>query len=113
MVPLMATIKGCLNLRCEHVHMKKDNLTAIHDEPDQQINIAGPKPGALDDTIYTTDEVAAWLRIKKGTLEKARSTGKGNYPPFIRLGGRRIGYRHIDIINWIQQNLHLMTANPA
>lgn len=69
-------------------------------------SVAGPKPGAIDDTIYTTDELAAWLRLTRSTLEKARSNRTGNYPPYLKMGNRRVGYRHIDIINWMQQNLH-------
>ena len=54
-----------------------------------------------DDRILTTDEVAQMLRLKPATLEKARSTGLGNYPPFVRLGRRRVGYLLSAVLAWI------------
>lgn len=42
---------------------------------------AGPKPGAVADTLYTTAEIAVWLCISAAVLEKARSTGLGDFPP--------------------------------
>lgn len=56
------------------------------------------------DRILTTCEVADMLRLKPATLEKARSTGIGNYPPFIRLGGRRVGYQLSAVEAWIRTN---------
>jgi predicted DNA-binding transcriptional regulator AlpA len=79
------------------------NTTPYKEQP---IISTGPIPGAVNETIYTTDELAAWIRVKRVTLEKSRSMGVGNYPPYIKLGGRRIGYRHIDIMNWMQENLY-------
>jgi len=68
--------------------------------------------------ILTTEEVAEMLRLKPATLEKARSTGMGNYPPFVRLGRRRVGYILTEVLAWIQANsynidgtrLHLKAA---
>jgi predicted DNA-binding transcriptional regulator AlpA len=57
-----------------------------------------------EDRILTTLEVAEMLRLKPATLEKARSTGMGNYPPFVRLGGRRVGYRLSAVEAWIRAN---------
>ena len=57
-----------------------------------------------DDCILTTDEVAQMLRLKPATLEKARSTGLGNYPPFVRLGKRRVGYLLSAVLAWIAAN---------
>ena len=57
-----------------------------------------------DDCILTTDEVAQMLRLKPATLEKARSTGLGNYPPFVRLGRRRVGYLLSAVLAWIAAN---------
>ena len=71
---------------------------------EEKTTVTGPKPGAVADTIYTTDEFSAWIHVKRATLEKARSMGIGNYPPHLKLGGRRVGYRHIDILNWMSAN---------
>ena len=68
--------------------------------PDIEI-ICGPKPGAVDDTLYMTEELAAWLRISPATIEKDRSLGRGNYPPFVKVGGRRVCYRHGDVMTWL------------
>lgn len=65
---------------------------------------AGPKPGAMDDTLYTTEELAAWLMISPSTIEKDRSLGRGSYPVFVKVGGRRVMYRHADIIDWLHDN---------
>ena len=66
--------------------------------------IDGPKPGAVDDTLYLTEELAAWLRISPAAIEKDRSLGRGSYPPFVKVGGRRICYRHGDIMTWLHAN---------
>lgn len=57
---------------------------------------------APTDKLLTTDEVAQWLGIKRCTLEKARSTRLGDFPPFIRCG-RVIRYRRSDVDTWLWQ----------
>lgn len=78
-------------------------------------NVVHSSPSAVidHDKILTTLEVAEWLRLKPGTLEKARSTAIGNYPPYIRLGGRRIGYRYGDVASWLQANRCSITGHPV
>jgi hypothetical protein len=66
--------------------------------------IYGPKPGAVDETLYLTEELAAWLRISPAAIEKDRSLGRGCYPPFVKVGGRRVCYRHGDIMTWLHAN---------
>ena len=41
--------------------------------------IYGPKPGAVDETLYLTEELAAWIRISPAAIEKDRSLGRGCY----------------------------------
>ena len=67
-------------------------------------NTAAPSLLSGEDRILTTLEVAEMLRLKPATLEKARSTGMGNYPPFVRLGGRRVGYQLSAVEAWIRAN---------
>lgn len=67
-------------------------------------NTASPSLWNGEDRILNTREVAEMLRLKPATLEKARSTGMGNYPPFVRLGGRRVGYWLADVLEWIRAN---------
>lgn len=54
--------------------------------------------------LMTTAEVAAYLNIQPATLEKARSTGLGNYPPYVKIG-RLIRYRLSDVMVWVEQNM--------
>jgi hypothetical protein len=47
-------------------------------------------------------EAAALLRLSPRTLQAWRARGEG--PPFIRLGRRRIGYDPRDLETWRQRN---------
>jgi len=64
-----------------------------------------PLDSAADalEKLLTTDEVATWLGIQRCTLEKARSTRLGDFPPFIRIG-RTIRYRRADVDSWLRQH---------
>lgn len=54
------------------------------------------------DRLLTSDEVANWLGIRRCTLEKARSTRLGDFPPYIRVG-RTVRYQRIDVEQWLQK----------
>lgn len=62
--------------------------------------------------LLTTEEVAAWLGIKKCTLEKARSMRMGNFPPFIRMG-RVIRYQRAAVQAWLQDNAYNVDGSKA
>lgn len=64
------------------------------------------------DKFLTTDEVATWLGIKACTLEKARSTRIGSFPPFIRIG-RVIRYRRGEVEAWLQRHSFNVDGSPA
>lgn len=68
--------------------------------------------GRCLDKLLTTEEVAAWLGIRKCTLEKARSTRLGDYPPFIRIG-RTIRYRRVDVEAWLERHAFNVDGSPA
>lgn len=70
--------------------------TSANDEASLPGEQAGPGP----DKLLTTKEVADWLGIQKCTLEKARSTRVGHYPPYIEIG-RLIRYRRRDVEQWL------------
>ena len=53
-----------------------------------------------NETMLTTKRVAEILNIKAGTLEKARSTGIGDFPPFVRFD-RTVRYLPADVDAWI------------
>jgi predicted DNA-binding transcriptional regulator AlpA len=50
--------------------------------------------------ILLTREAAAHLRAAESTLEKWRIRGDG--PPFIRIGPRKIAYRLSDLDAWLE-----------
>ncbi len=76
----------------------------IQSKAPASVPASGPKAGAVDDTLYTTEELAIWLRISPSTIEKDRSLGRGSYPVFVKVGGRRVMYRHADVIAWLRRN---------
>ncbi len=52
-----------------------------------------------DRRILRTPEAASYLGLAAATLEKMRAIGGG--PPFIRLGGRAVGYDVRDLDAWL------------
>ena len=50
--------------------------------------------------LLNTVQVAELLNIKAATLEKSRSTGMGDFPPFIRFC-RTVRYLQVDVDAWI------------
>ena len=49
--------------------------------------------------IFRTHEAAEYVGLASSTLEKMRVNGDG--PPFIRLGGRAVGYDIKDLDAWL------------
>jgi predicted DNA-binding transcriptional regulator AlpA len=64
-----------------------------------------------DDEIMDTDEVAAFTKVKSGTLRYWRSIGEG--PPWFRLGPRRIGYLRSDVERWLQAQIEQSYTDPS
>lgn len=60
------------------------------------------QPTAEPEKLLTSDQVASWLGIRRCTLEKARSTRMGDFPPFVRIG-RAVRYRPSDVEAWLAQ----------
>jgi hypothetical protein len=56
--------------------------------------------------LLTPDEAARELNRSGGlsarTLERWRARGDG--PPFVRLGRRRVFYRRADLVAWVEQS---------
>lgn len=55
-----------------------------------------------ENTLYTVAEVARMMKLHPQTLKQWRMDGKG--PPFVKIG-KRIGYRHVDVIEFIQSRI--------
>jgi predicted DNA-binding transcriptional regulator AlpA len=62
------------------------------------------------DTLLTSREAAAVLRLSERTLERLRTAGIG--PQFVRLS-RAIRYRHSDLVEYIEANLARSTSEPS
>lgn len=90
--------------------MKKS--THLHLIPANDTVQGASEAGQHPDKLLTTDEVATWLGIQKCTLEKARSTRLGDYPPFVRIG-RAVRYRRADVEAWLQHHAFNVDGSPA
>ena len=63
--------------------------------------------GSSSERLLTVQEAAAYLRLSKSFLDKARLTGTG--PAFVRLG-RKILYRPQDMDDWVRQRRYGSTS---
>jgi hypothetical protein len=62
--------------------------------------------------VLSVREAAAFIASTKGWLDKARVIGGG--PPFIKLGegvGARVGYRLIDLQDWLETRVRHSTSD--
>lgn len=60
------------------------------------------------DTLYTTEEVAKILKVKKTTLVTWRHTGRYNLP-YLKIG-RNVYYKKADVEQWIDKRLRFSTT---
>ncbi len=54
--------------------------------------------------LLTTEDVANILGISPATLEKARSTGLGDFPPYIKIG-RTVRYLEEVVGQWMKNRI--------
>lgn len=66
---------------------------------------------ATPSDILLTPEASTHLHISESTLEKWRIRGDG--PPFIRLGSRKVGYLRADLDEWLASRRRRSTSEPA
>lgn len=92
------------------------NTKNVKDLPAASANDEAAMPGEQAgqglDKLLTTEEVAEWLGIRKCTLEKARSTRIGDFPPFIKVG-RSIRYRRGDVERWLDRHAYQVDGSRA
>lgn len=50
--------------------------------------------------LLSTEDVASQLGISPATIEKARSTGLGDFPKYIKIG-RSVRYLETDVLAWV------------
>lgn len=76
-------------------------------------------PEAQNDPVMLTSEAAAYVRMSRSTLAKWRMRD-GAGPRFVRLGGKRVGYRRSALDEWLAgcergstlDDLRLRIASP-
>lgn len=59
--------------------------------------------------IKLTPEAAKYIRTAAGWLEKARCRGDG--PPFVRMGARKVGYFTADLDAWLEARRRTNTSD--
>ncbi len=58
---------------------------------------------AKDDNLLKEDSAARILGVKVKTMQKWRWTGSG--PKFVKISGRCVRYRRMDIDEWVDSHL--------
>jgi predicted DNA-binding transcriptional regulator AlpA len=66
---------------------------------------------ATPSDILLTPEASIYIRAGESTLEKWRLRGDG--PPFIRIGSRKIGYLRADLDQWLASRRRGSTSEPT
>jgi predicted DNA-binding transcriptional regulator AlpA len=61
--------------------------------------------------ILLTREASSYLHASESTLEKWRIRGDG--PPFIRIGSRKVGYLRTDLDEWLASRRRTSTSEPT
>ncbi len=59
--------------------------------------------------ILRTPDAAEYVGLSSSTLEKKRLDGSG--PPFVRLGGRAVGYDVGTLNSWLEQQERTSTSD--
>lgn len=78
---------------------------------EEQVANAGRELEPVDQML-TTEEVAAWLGVKPNTLEKARSTRIGDWPPVTRIG-RCVRYSRRAVEAWLKSRTFNTDGEPS
>lgn len=61
--------------------------------------------------VLSNDEAARFLGLSPRTLPGMRRRGDG--PPFIKLGARRLGYLESDLQKWVESQRRRSTSDPG
>ena len=57
----------------------------------------------MEETLMTTEELAVFLRLKVGTLEKQRSLGDPGHPPYLKIKNT-VRYSPAEVKAWLRRN---------
>ena len=63
--------------------------------------------------VLKTEPAAAYIGSTKSSLEKGRLVGGDEYPPFVRIGRRSIGYLKSDLDAWLESRRRRSTSEAA
>jgi predicted DNA-binding transcriptional regulator AlpA len=61
------------------------------------------------DHILSPRQASQFTGLSVATLQRQRSSGGGI--PFIKLGSRRVAYRHSDVMRWLESRLVCSTTD--
>jgi predicted DNA-binding transcriptional regulator AlpA len=64
-----------------------------------------------ENLVHSPEQVARQLGLSTSTLAKLRLSGNG--PAYIKLGGRRVGYRPKDIEEWLERSRRISTSQEV
>jgi predicted DNA-binding transcriptional regulator AlpA len=65
----------------------------------------------MTEKVLSNDEAARFLGLSPRTLPGMRRRGDG--PPFIRLGVRRLGYLESDLQKWVESQRRRSTSDTG
>jgi predicted DNA-binding transcriptional regulator AlpA len=66
---------------------------------------------STDSPLLSNNEAAAYLGLSHRTLPGLRRRGDG--PPYVKLGGRKVGYLKSDLDAWLESRRRLSTSDPG
>jgi predicted DNA-binding transcriptional regulator AlpA len=83
------------------VDLPKNDVVSVAPFGEAETPSKPKRLGSLPPEIVRPPEAASLLSVSLSLLKKWRIGGGG--PRFVRLGGRAIGYRRVDLSEWIER----------
>ena len=71
---------------------------------DKHANLLTSEGDGDDDELFTSKDLAHWLRVSLSWVEKSRAKNYG--PPFIRMTPHSIRYSRKAVLEWLAQRAH-------
>ena len=62
-------------------------------------------------SVLRTPEAANYIGLSPSTLTKMRLRGGPDAPPFVKLGGRAVGYAVCDLDRWLESRRRASTSD--
>jgi predicted DNA-binding transcriptional regulator AlpA len=80
-----------------------------HAHPENSGTGCGSLEASTASTLLTPRQAAAYTGLAVATLQRQRTDGTG--PKFIKIGKRRVGYRLVDLLAWLDSRVANSTAD--